>query len=130
MDDVDNNKQQTTEPNRDNKQIKLWKLSTIILFCLLIVAVALAVFKYLPKKEITTKQNKSTEAVKTAPENSLSFSNQHLDQPLSKYDYALLASPDVLNEQRDKTWQPMECIYSSEERSWYTIADIKKYISD
>lgn len=130
MDNVDNNKQQVSEPTRVYKQIKLWKISTIVFLCLSLVLATLTAIRYLPKKEAVTKQNKPIETTKANPENTLSFSKQNLEQPLSQYDHTLLASPDVLSEQKDKSWQPLECIYSSEKRNWYTISDVQKYIAD
>jgi len=129
MDNVDN-KQQAPEFAKDYKQINLWKISTILLLCLSLVLVALTTIKYLPNKEAVTKQKKPIETTKATLENTLFFSKQNPEQPLPHYDHALLASPDVLSEQKDKNWQPLECIYSSEERSWYTISDIKKFITD
>ncbi len=130
MDNVNNNQQQNSDFNPAYKTNKLRKISTMALMCLLLMLIGLMAMKYLPNKENTTKQINPIENTQIVPANTLSFSRQDIGESLSKYDHALLASPDVLSAQKDKFWQPLECLHAPQEKDWYTIADIKKDIKE
>ncbi len=130
MDNADNYKQQNSDSSQDYKPNKLWNISTIALLCLSLVLIALVAMKYLPNNKNATEQSNLIETTRVVPDNTRSFFKQDLEQPLSRYNYVLLASPDVLREQKNKFWQPLECLYSPEEKSLYTISEIKKDITD
>jgi hypothetical protein len=122
--------QETKTVGRVNNQIRFLRISCLIL---LIITLSLASFeaaKYLPKKKAALIQPETTSPKEEVTKGKLYFSKQHLDQPISQYDHALLASPDVLNEQKDGPWQAMECLSSDETKSEYSFADISKDIKE
>ncbi|HUW24373.1 MAG TPA: hypothetical protein VMW04_01965 [Patescibacteria group bacterium] len=113
-----------------NNQIRFLRISCLILLIVTLLLASFEAVKYLPKKEAAPVQPGEANLQEEAAKGKLYFSKQHLDQPISQYDHALLASPDVLNEQKDGPWQAMECLSSDEPKSEYNFAEISEDIKE
>lgn len=113
----------------DKKSVNLWVYSTIILFLALVGLLVGQVILNQSSKLNKTPEIKN-EVIKRDPGLFLYFTKQHLDQPLSQYDHALLSSPDMVREQQGKTWQALECLYPTQPRDSYTFTEIKKFVTD
>lgn len=130
MEDLKNKQALLPISVRSQDREKFWKFLTVTFIFLTIFLVFIIVLKGSPQQTSISNKNEPNLPSPTTTENSLYFSYQNLDQHFSGYEYTLLASPEILKEQKDNTWKSMECIYSTDDKSSYTIDEINKHIFD
>ena len=115
----------STLPNTTKvNKINLWKLSTFVLVIILLGVSGAILFL---KKEQNEKPDNTLDS---ASENPLYFSQQNFETKISQYSHAALSATHIINQQRNNSWQSLNCITSSEPRSYYNFSDIKKYITE